>query len=183
MKKFLEPLAWSLPSLVVLIATAVIIGHIVDTFHDATLRWTAIAAVLTAAALLVAAIGLPLAVYQLVALDRDLVRPNELRTRIVAFRRSGQAIRDRFGADEYDEVARDVQGWRADVYSFINAELGDDTEAHDFLGGGDGRNAARRDRAKTRLPAGQAHPESDRGLLVIAPPAPKASGSRMEVGP
>ena len=122
MKKVFKPLAWSLPSLVVLIATAVIIGHIVDTFHDATLRWTAIAAVLTAAALLVAAIGLPLAVYQLVALDRDLVRPNELRTRIVGFRRSGQAIRDRFGADEYDEVARDVQGWRADVYSFINAD-------------------------------------------------------------
>ena len=76
--------------------------------------------------------------YQLVALDRDLVRPNELRTRIVAFRRSGQAIRDRFGADEYDEVAPDVQGWRADVYNFINAELGDDTEAHDFLGVGMG---------------------------------------------
>ena len=87
MKKFLKPVAWSSPSLVMLIATALVVWHVVDTFDDATLRWTAITAVLTAAALLVAVIGLPLAVYQLVALDRDLVRPNQLRTRLVEYRR------------------------------------------------------------------------------------------------
>ena len=139
MKKFLKLVAWSSPSLVMLIATALVIWHIVDTFDDATLRWTAITAVLTAAALLVAVIGLPLAVYQLVALDRDLVRPNQLRTRLVEYRRVGQAIRSRFGLDSYDDVARDVRSWADGVSAFIESELGDDTEAFDFVGVGMGQ--------------------------------------------
>ena len=142
MKKVLKPVAWSVPSLVVLIATGVVIGHVVDTFHDATLRWTAIAAVLTAAALLVAVIGLPLALYQLVALDRDLTRPTELRTRVNEYRRSGQGILNR----RYEPVTKgphpdpsDLKRWIDDVATFITEDLGDDAEAEDFRREGLGR--------------------------------------------
>jgi hypothetical protein len=57
MKNLLKhPWVWSIPSLAVIVAAALAVLYIVETFpHDATLRWTAIAAVLTAAALLVAA--------------------------------------------------------------------------------------------------------------------------------
>jgi hypothetical protein len=72
-----------------------------------------------------------------VELDRDLVRPNQLRTRLIEYRRSGQAIRNRFGsAEEYEDVARDVRSWVSDISAFINSELGDDTEAYDFVGVG-----------------------------------------------
>lgn len=131
MKKFVKPVAWSLPSVVLLVATYFVIKHIVDTFPDPTLRWTAIGAVLAGAALLVAAIGLPLALYQLVALDRDLGRPKELRDRLIQYRRSGQIIRSHLLQWEGEKWHDDRKHWIEDLARFLIAELGDD-EADDF---------------------------------------------------
>jgi hypothetical protein len=133
--KRLKLVWWSLPSVILLGVTAFVIRHVVRTFTtDATLRWTVIAVVLAGSALLVAAIGLPLALYQLVALDRDLARPSELRSRLVEYRRSGQAIRTRWRSQQadYGELAREIGQWADDIAAFINSELSDDTEADDF---------------------------------------------------
>jgi hypothetical protein len=61
---------------VLLVVTTALVWHVADTFHPASLRWTVIAAVLTAAAFLVAVLGVPIAVFQLIDLDRRLTRPN-----------------------------------------------------------------------------------------------------------
>jgi hypothetical protein len=106
----------------------------VDTLHDAPLRWTAVAAVLTGAALLVAVIGLPLAIYQLVALDRDLVtRRTELRTKVNDFRQAGQKVLDGFSQPgDYSEKILPVKEWGKQVTAFIQTDLADDAEAEDF---------------------------------------------------
>jgi hypothetical protein len=137
MGKTLLKLLWGLPSLVLLIATAVIIGHVSSTFqHDATLRWTVIAAVLTGSALIVGVIGLPFALYQLFELDRDLSRrPKELRKKLDEFRLGGTKLAARYhGASPAldEEFDAEFESWVDLVATFIRTQL-DEAEEQTFL--------------------------------------------------
>jgi hypothetical protein len=67
-------LLFGLPIALVL-ATTVILVHLATGYkHDAATKWTAIAAVLAGAALAAAVVGLPVGLFQLFAVERDLAR-------------------------------------------------------------------------------------------------------------
>ncbi len=60
--------------LLLAVVTAVVVVAIAGHYRDPAVRWTAIGAVFTAAALLVALVGLPIALFQLFAVQQDLSR-------------------------------------------------------------------------------------------------------------
>jgi hypothetical protein len=62
-----------LPAVLALATTAAILV-ISESYHDSNHRWTAIAAVLTGSALLAALVGLPIALFQLFVVERDIAR-------------------------------------------------------------------------------------------------------------
>jgi len=72
MNQLRHGLLWALPSAVG-VATVIILCVLSNSYpHDAATRWTAIGAVLAGAALVIALLGLPVAISQLFAVKRDL---------------------------------------------------------------------------------------------------------------
>jgi hypothetical protein len=78
----LQPMRRALPTIIAagVLALGLIVGGVATGvvlaagYHDAAARWTAIGAILAGGALAVAAIGVPVAIAQLVSVERDLAR-------------------------------------------------------------------------------------------------------------
>lgn len=98
---------------------------------------------LTAAALLVAVVGLPIALYQLVALDRDIARPHDLIQALNQFRIEASPWVQLFYAHAntqggYLAVApkvREFEAWIERVALFIRENM-DEAEVQSFLNAG-----------------------------------------------
>ncbi len=141
MRKLLgKPLLWSLPSLFVLLATAGVVWYLVDQYRDPALQWTIAAAAFTTAGLLVAAVGLPIALYQLVALDRNVSRPHDLIKALNQFRIEASPWVKVLYEPTTDAFARaadlvDFQGWVDQVAEFIRTNM-DEAEEQSFRNAG-----------------------------------------------
>jgi hypothetical protein len=112
--------------------TGILAFHFYDHYKDRALKWTAIAGVFGGAAVLAAAIGVPIALTQLFALERDLSRSNHLVERLKSFRLEGLALNKQLRAGNIPWGAADVNHWIDGVASFLVTDVKDEAEEETF---------------------------------------------------
>lgn len=95
-------------------------------------KWTAVGALFAGAALIVAAVGLPLAVTQLFTLEREVNRASGLVDKLKPLRRDGLALREQLRTGEIADSGPEVKEWVERVVNYLLTDLGDDVEADTF---------------------------------------------------
>lgn len=118
----------------VVFGTAIFVWVFTHGYRDSNHRWAAVGAILAGSAAVVGVIGLPFAIYQLAAVERDLSPRSELRDQVNELRVEGAKLVAQFPQRVVappPELMSKYRTWTDKVASFLR-EKTDEAEAQDF---------------------------------------------------
>jgi hypothetical protein len=117
------------------VVTLVVGLRLTRSYEDSTHRWVAWTAILAAATLVVALLGLPFALYQLATLRRDLdqvTRTGQFERGLRALMLRGLDLLERLQRDDTAYARAEFTGWIDGVAGYIRRETNDELEEKFF---------------------------------------------------